>query len=293
MEVVTKKISELSLAEAFEDRLTNTPCAYINVERDVWVATEMLAQYLESVIDSIVVRNNDKEPVGIVGGYDLLDCIVKHPTRTFQYECKVKDVMVKDFLIVDKNTKIENLAQKWKQTRRAFAITPNDFGGYSPISVRKMLELAVRAKTDILISSMPEKRVITFEADEPLGNVIQKMFENKTRKLLLEFSNQFISDRLILHEISDVLKFSPHVENLLDIPVSQIELEEAKVLKTDLKLDKLAAIMYDMEHPYVIYKDITISPWDVTMAILNEQLKDGRTEIKKILCPHCGNEFPL
>jgi len=286
-------ISEMTLDQAFQRRLTNTPCAYINVAREVWVATEMCAQYLESVIDSIVVRDDQRQPVGIVGGFDLLDTIRKNPSRDFQYDNKVQDIMFKDFLIVEKDTKISDLVDKWKQTRRAFAITKNEFAGYSPISVRKMLELGVRAKTDKTISSLPKKKVVTFEPDESLGSVLEKMFENNTRKLLMEYSNKFITDRLILQEISNALKFRTDIDNLLDIPVNEICLEDTKTLKTDLRLDQLCSLMYDMEHPYVVYKDITISPWDVTLALMSEELKDGRREGRRVTCPHCGNDFSI
>lgn len=283
----------MTLEQAFQKRLTNTPCVYINLSREVWVATEMCAQYLESVIDSLVVRNDQHEPVGIVGGYDILDTIRKNSSRDFQYEHKVEDIMFKDFLIVEKNTKISDLVEKWKQTRRAFAITKNDFGGFSPISVRKMLELGVRIKTDKTISSLPPKNIVTFEADESLGSVLEKMFKNNTRKLLLEYSNKFISDRLILQEISNVLKFRTDIDDLLEIPVKEIELQETKTLKTDLRLDQLCSLMYEMEQPYVVYKDITVSPWDVTLTLLSEELKDGDSKSERITCPHCGNDFPL
>lgn len=61
-------ISELTLGEMLSDSLTDTLCVYLNQEREVWVATEMCVQYLESTVDSIVIRNGDLTPVGIVGG---------------------------------------------------------------------------------------------------------------------------------------------------------------------------------------------------------------------------------
>lgn len=65
------KISELNLGELFSDTLTDAPCVYINSKSEVWVATEMCAQYLETSVDSIVVTDQDGIPAGIVGGYDL------------------------------------------------------------------------------------------------------------------------------------------------------------------------------------------------------------------------------
>lgn len=99
------KISELTLDELFPQTLTDSPCVYIDREREVWVATEMCAQYLESVVDSIVVVDGDGIPVGIVGGYDLLDNIRKHPTRDFQYKTNVEQIMFADVPEVEKETK--------------------------------------------------------------------------------------------------------------------------------------------------------------------------------------------
>ncbi|MFB5597987.1 MAG: hypothetical protein ACE5RJ_03095, partial [Nitrosopumilaceae archaeon] len=165
----------------------------------------------------------------------------------------------------------------------------NEFG-YSPVSARKMLEVGIKCKTDITASSLPKKAIITFDPDDTFGKIIDLMFENKTRKLLLEYSDQYISDRQILGEISRILKFQPDVDNFRDIPVNQMELQEVKVIKDDLTLNRLCSMMYRMDHPYIFYKDIAISPWDVTVTLLSENV--GVAEgITKRTCPHCGKEI--
>ncbi|MFZ8938325.1 MAG: CBS domain-containing protein [Nitrosopumilaceae archaeon] len=285
-----ESISELTLDEMLSTSLTDTPCVYLNQEREVWVATEMCVQYLESSIDSIVIRNDDLTPVGIVGGYDLLNHIRKNPTREFQYENKVKEIMFEDLPIVEKETRFKDLMERWKQSRRAFAITPNSFQGYSPVSARKMLDVGIRSKSNITISSMPKKSIVTFSLDDSLGKIIDSMFENNTRKLMLEYSNQFISDRIILEEISKMLKFQPEVDNFLDIPVSQIELERVNVLKEDVNLNQLSLMLYKMDHPYVIYKDISVSPWDICLTLLSEDVTSRSSDLKKA-CPHCGGDI--
>ena len=284
-----ESISELTLGEMLSDSLTDTPCVYLNQEREVWVATEMCVQYLESTVDSIVIRNDDLTPVGIVGGYDLLNNIRKNPTRDFQYENKVSEIMYEELPIVEKETRFKDLMEKWKTSRRAFAITPNAFQGYSPISARKMLDVGIKCQSNTSISSMPKKNIITFGLDDSLGKVIDLMFEHNTRKLLLEYSNQFISDRIILEEISKLLKFNPDVENFLDIPVSQIELQEVTVLKEDVNLNQICLMLYRMDHPYLIYKDISVSPWDVCLTLLSDDVTQRSAESKKA-CPHCGGD---
>jgi predicted transcriptional regulator len=284
-----ESISELTLGEMLSDGLTDTPCVYLNQEREVWVATEMCVQYLESTVDSIVIRNDDLTPVGIVGGYDLLNHIRKNPTRDFQYENKVSEIMYDELPIVEKETRFKDLMEKWKTSRRAFAITPNSFQGYSPISARKMLEVGIKCQSNISISSIPKKNIITFGLDDSLGKIIDLMFEHNTRKLMLEYSDQFISDRIILEEISKMLKFHPDIENFLDIPVSQIELQKATILKDDLNLNQICLMLYKMDHPYLIYKDISVSPWDICLTLLSDGVS-RRSEESKKTCPHCGGD---
>lgn len=228
MESVSKEgLLELTLGELFPETLTNTNCIFVDKEREVWVATEMCAQYLESTIDALVVQDNDK-PTGIVGGYDLLDHLRKNPMRDFQYQHKTQDIMFKDVPQVSKQTKFKDLMDTWKNSRRAFAVIENESGKYSPISARKMLELGKKYKTDLLTSSMPKKKIISFQGDEPLRDILDLMFDNKTRKLLLVNSNQFISDRTILEGLSRITKFQKDVENFLDIPINKFTFDHSK-----------------------------------------------------------------
>jgi predicted transcriptional regulator len=291
MKASTKKsISGLTLGELFPDTLTDTSCVYIDKEREVWVATEMCAQHLESTIDSIVVRDNGK-PIGIVGGYDLLDHLRKNPTRDFQYQHKIEKIMFKKFPQIEKQTKFKDLIEKWKDTRRAFAVISKNSGDFSPISARKMLDLGTRFKTDISISSMPKKKIITFQGDEPLRKILDLMFDNKTRKLLLVNSNQFISDRTILEGLSRMIKFQKNIDNFLDVPINQVTFDHIKVITEDLKFDQLCFVMNKMEHPYVIYKDIIVSPWDVCLALATEEFAEPIVTEYQKKCPHCGKNI--
>ncbi len=285
-------ICELTLEEMFSDSLTSTPCVYLNQEREVYVATEICVQYLESVIDSIVIRDDEHNVLGIVGGYDILNHVRKNPTRDFQYETKVKDIMFKELPIVEKTTTFKDLMHKWTASRRAFAIIPNSFQGYSPISARKMLEIGIKCETDISISSLPKKEMITFQPDDSLKTIVELMFKHNTRKLLLEYSNQYISDRLVLKEISKLLKFQPDVENLLGIPVNQVELDDVTVIKEDLSLDQICKKMYKMDHPYIIYKDISVTPWDICNVLTSKKMTPQyESKSEKMVCPHCGKEI--
>jgi predicted transcriptional regulator len=252
----------------------------------------MCAQYLESSLDSIIIRDDDFKPIGIVGGYDLLNHLRKNPTRDSQYSTKVTEVMFKDLPHIDKKTKLRDLIEIWKKSHRAFAIIPNEFGDCSVVSARKMIEVGAKFKSDISISSMPKRKIVTFRQDYSLDKVIGLMFKNKTRKLILENSNQFISDRLILGEISRILQFQTDIEHLLDIPISQIKLENVTTITEDLKFHRLCSMLEKMNHPYVVYKDMTFTPWDVCLTLLREDLTGPPAgHLEKKMCPHCGKEI--
>lgn len=244
------------------------------------------------MIDSIIVRDEEFKPIGIVGGYDLLNHLRKNPTRDSQYQTKVSEIMFRDFSQVEKKTKLRELIEFWKNSRRAFAIISNEFGDCSAVSARKMIQVGTKCKTDVSLSSMPKKKIVTFQQDDSLGKILDLMFENKTRKLILENSNQFISDRLILGEISKILKFQTDVEYFLDIPINQFKLENVTVITEDLHFNRLCSMMEKMDYPYVFYKDTVFSPWDVCLTLLREDvtiLPVGYKEKKK--CPHCGKEI--
>ena len=134
-----KSILELTLGELFPKTLTDTPCVYIDKEMEVSVALEMCAQYMESTIDSIVVKNELDKAIGIVGGYDLLDYMRQNPTRELQYLTKVNKIMFQTIPQFEKDTKLKHLIEFWERSRRAFAVVLGPNGNHSPISARKDL----------------------------------------------------------------------------------------------------------------------------------------------------------
>ena len=159
-----------------------------------------------------------------------------------------------------------------------------------------MLEIGKKIKTDISVSSMVKKKdIITFQRDNSLGKILNLMYKHNTRKLLLENTNQFISDRIILGEIAKMLKLPANPsESFLDIPVTMFKLEYIRVIR-DLNLNELCIIMDKMDHPYVNHKDIIVTPWDVCLALMSESLTEDLMGLSTIehqrICPHCGKEI--
>ncbi|MGH1520808.1 MAG: hypothetical protein ACRBB2_00280 [Nitrosopumilus sp.] len=125
------------------------------------------------------------------------------------------------------------------------------------------MELTILAN---LTSLRFPKKIITFDEDATFGDVIKLMLENRTRKILLDGTNQFINDRIIIETI-EKFNYLFDVDNFLEIPTSVVSLEDAKIVLGDLNISDISKTMYEMSQPLIIHEDRVISPWDVCMAL--------------------------
>ncbi len=264
--------SSLSLKELFGDSLTSSLCVNIEKGTETWVATGMLVQQLESFTDAVVVRENDK-PIGIVGGKDIFVPLAENPSSDLFYKTKVEELMEEVFPIVAPESKLEELIKFWQKTRRAFAAIPNEFSDYSCLSAKKLLEVGKKCQTDITISQLPEKPLLTFSQDSTVGDILNLMLEKNIRRLMLEDSNKFINDRIILQKITDELKCLKETENFLELSIKDFKVEEATSVSGDTKINELSQIMYDMEHPCVVSNGKIITPWDICVILLSEDMR--------------------
>ncbi|EIJ66866.1 hypothetical protein BD31_I1552 [Candidatus Nitrosopumilus salaria BD31] len=265
-------ISERTLGELFPERLTWSLCIHIDKGKEVWVVTGMLVQYLESATDSIIIRDENHNPIGTIGGKEIMEKLLENPTSSLFYGTKVEDIMEPNPVIVSKDTKYKDLMNFWKQKGRAYAVIPNEWGFYSAISAQKILEIGKACKTSLTIEDLPEKKQVTFKKGDTFGNLINLMFENKARKILLEGTSKYLSDRLIIETISEKMKHLKETNDFLNESADIVDLEEAKVISENLTINEVSSMMYDMAHPFVIYKDWLVTPWDICNVLLSPNI---------------------
>jgi len=258
-------ISNSSLSELLGNSLTSIPCVNVRKTAKVRVATGMLVQYLETFTDSVVVRDGTK-PIGVIGGREIIRGVYKNPSSDFFEMKQVEDITDNRLNVVTADTNVNKLISLWKEVGRAFAVIDMGNDDYSAISVKKLLEIGINSDSKFHISEIPKKKIITFDKDATFGDVMKLMFENKCRKILLEGTNQFINDRIIIETI-EKFDYLLGNDNFLDIPVSVVSLEDAKVVSEDLSLSDISKIMYEMSQPLVIHEDQVISPWDICLAL--------------------------
>ena len=254
-------ISKLSLGELLEDSLTSTPCVNVRKNAKIKVVTGMLAQYLETFTDSVVVRDGLK-PIGIVGGREIIQGVYKNPSSDFFEMKQVEEITDKRLNVVTSENSLEDLVSMWKSVGRAFAVIDMGNDDYSVISVKKLLEIGINNNVDSSINQIPKKKIVTFDKDATFGDVMRLMLENKTRKIMLEGTNQFINDRIVIETI-EKFDYLLGNDNFLDVPVSVASLDSAKVVSENLSIADISKIMYGMSQPLIMYDDVVISPWDV------------------------------
>ena len=225
----------------------------------------MLVQYLETFTDSVVVRDGTK-PIGMIGGREIIQGIYKNPSSDFFEMKQVEEITDNRLKVVGPDITLEGLVSIWKDMGRAFAVTDCGNDDYSVISVKKLLEIGINNNIDSPISELPKKKIVTFDKDATFGEVIKLMLENRTRKIVLRETNQFINDRIIIETI-EKFDYLLGQDNFLDIPVNVVSLDEGKIISEDLSLTNISTIMYDMSQPLIIYDDRVISPWDICMAL--------------------------
>ena len=165
--------------------------------------------------------------------------ILRNPSHDFFYATKVEEIMEKNPVQISTQTRYDDLISMWKERGRAFAIIKSRDDQYSAISARKILEIAMKSETDLALQDFPEKPIINYKSDDSLGMVIHSMLQHKTRRILLENSDKYINDRIIIEEIAGKMNYLTKIDYFLNIPVNTIEPEEAKKIHENLKLNEI------------------------------------------------------
>ncbi len=264
-------IADRMLRDLLPVSLTAVPCVSIQRQAKVEEAVGLLIPYLESMADSLIVTGDKNEPIGIVGGREVVEKVLANPSRSI-FDDTIEKIMSHTITRISGTTTVRDTIEDWKRTGRAFSVIPNAIGGFSVISARKMLEVGKISMTDMRISELPKKKVHTFTTNSTVNQVISSMLKNKTRKLLLEGSNQFISDRIIIEKIATDLNYLKNTNDFLEMPITGFNLEYAKVITKDIMVNELASIMFGMQHPYAVFRDQVISPFDICLALLSDRM---------------------
>lgn len=254
-------VNSLSLKDILPYSLSGTPIATILKQDRVWTATAILRFFLESLTDQLVVMDN-KSPCGLVGGYDIISNVLKNPSFDLFENETVGKIMHEEFFLVSESTKVSELLQKWRQSKRAFSIIQQD-SRFFAVSIRTILGVYPFLDADLTTRDIPKKKTVYYSKDQSVKEILNLMLQNKTRRLVLENTQSYISDRIIIEKISTNLNYLYMIDDFLDMNCSIFQPAYAKTIPPHITIQKLCETLYAMDHPYVIKDDQVFSPFDI------------------------------
>lgn len=260
------RLIDLPLNQLLPYTLLSTPMASVQKNEKMWVVTAMLCRYLEAFTDGIIVMN-EKEPLGVLGGKEVLSSLLRNPTHEFFEDYEAEQVMVEHINIISPKTTLGELLLMMMRQRIGIAAVPYKDHGYASISARSLLEIAATGKSDMKVSDLPKKKIVTISPDEPIKDVILTMLKHQTRKLVFDDLSTYISDRGIIEKIALGMNYLANSSDFLNTKACLFNPKLLKKIDGDMKITTLAKIMIGMDVPYVLVNNHIISPWDIILAL--------------------------
>lgn len=255
-----------ALRDLLKDSLLSSPIVSVGEGDLVAEATNLLPHNLETFTDSLVVVR-DERPVGLVGGLEILDNVLERPSADLFYKTRVGEIMSKNLTLLGTDATLGQVLLTWMGTGRAFAIMPNEYHGFSAISARRLLEVGMAHQTQLKVRDISRKKIMTFRKEDKISEIIQSMFANWTRKLILEGTSEFISDRIIIQKISRELNCLQGVDDFLEMQGGEFRLDKARKVDDDTPFNDACKLMYDMQSPYLMLSDGVVTPWDAILVL--------------------------
>ncbi len=264
-------ILQYPLSILLKTSLLSSPIVTVSEDDPVKEAVNLLPHNLETFTDSLVVVRGEV-PVGLIGGSEILETLLERPRENFFGKRRIGEIMRRNLVILNPETTLGEVIDTWLHTGRAFAILPNKYHGYSAISARRLLEVGMTCKTSMKIGEVSRGGILTFTKSQKVREIIKSMLENKTRKLVLSGTSEFISDRIIIQRISRDLNCLDGVDDFLETDGGQFKLDTAMRASETDSLEKGCRLLYGMESPYLLLPRGVVTPWDVVMGLRSENL---------------------
>jgi len=267
-------LGDCILEEIFPHLLVYSSMATIENNEKMWTATSMLVRLLQTFTNNLVVLQNEI-PAGVLGGRDALKEFYKNPTSDFFFNTTVNEVMDTGLYVATSKTRFADLLDKMRITGRDFAIIENNSGNFSTISARRLLEAGILSRSDIKLSDVPYRPVITFTKDSRIGDIIKLMIDNNAEFLVLENTSKFIDSQIIFEKIANDYSYLDGTNNFLDLNGGCLKLKNVSIISQNTKIPEICKIMLNATHSIVMTSDRVLTPWDVVSSLHTRDLRNN------------------
>lgn len=259
-------LTDCSVNDCIPYALRHVPVAFCKDDERVWYATDLLNRYLESHTDCILVTHEGRFS-GILDGREWVANFLKFPTREFFLKSS-GDIMSKESILqTEPNTKMSKVIETWKNLRRAVAVIYNHDSSLSPVSLRAVLGIIAISKTETRISEIKSKNAVVVNRDEPMKNILLRMLQKKVRRVIVEGTQNYTSDRLIIEHVVNDLHFLKNTEDVLENSLEDHNFARMVEIDKDIPLSELCKTLGALKHPCVTYHGNIITPWDIVETI--------------------------
>ena len=246
--------------------LASSPISTVSKTDNLWIVSSMYAR-LSRTTDNLVVLD-DGFPLGIIGGKEILNGILKNPTPYFFNDVLSSEIMNRKFYLDTRVAKLQKLLEQMQKIKRNFAIIQNSKQSFSAISIREILEIGALSKSNIRMSDLEERKIPSIKRDDTVEFLLKSLLREDTDLLLIENESLFIDNNIVIEKIVNDLNYLKDVENFLELNASVFKFASPKLIPEKLTISEVCKLMLYMKHPYVMTSNRIWTPHDV-VKIMN------------------------
>jgi len=214
------------------------------------------------------------EIIGYFGSKQLLEFVMKNPTSSALKNNTVKNLPQKDhFLVFSPSNTLRDIFNEWKKSEFAYSLI-QDGDKLSSVSVLSILEFINLYDLPNEISEIPKKDVITYDNDDTVNIILDKMFQHHVRRLMLKDSTDVLSDRVIVDAICNDFDFLRKTPDFLSIKAKSFNLRKTNEISTNSKIVEVAHNMLKENHYVAISNGQIITQWDIVSKFF--EIIDGK-----------------
>lgn len=261
-------LGDLTLEEVFPHLIISNFTSTIESDEKMWVTTSMLARFLESFTDDLIILRNGKI-IGTIGWREILKPLINNPTSSFFFDTTTVEHTNRDIFVVFPDTKMRKFLPDIYKRQRESAILQTRDNSFSSISSRSILEIGLQLEPNIRVSDLPHGKITNFVREDTVEKIIRTMIRNDSSVLILENTSSFLSAQIIFERIVNDFKYLKQMDNFLDLPISDFKLKNAKMISSNTTIVEMCKIMLNMRHPFVMTLEQFLTPKDVLWALTN------------------------
>jgi hypothetical protein len=222
-------------------------------------------------IDALPLSFDSERKQRAVMGFSSLARIMQIDPRTLPKFLKQPcEEASEPLATVNAEGSLSMLLDKFLQTRFGFARV-NDRKKVGALArLRDLLNLYGTGRFEAeLAAEDVASPIFSLPSETKLRTALEKMFDNKCRRVFIQGTKRFVWDRTIIERLFSPAALAAAAENpsrdILGMPLSDFEMLEAGVAKPGTSLTNAAEQLAVLQGECLVVDGKVVTPWDVVM----------------------------